>query len=68
MKVTSPTPKPDPFNSATYLIGTLIAARASGDTVLERLVRDRLAERGVNIEFGGELLPVSAARKAVPRG
>ncbi len=66
MKVTSPTTRPDPFNSATYLLSTLIAARASGDAILERLVRDRLADRGVRIQFAGDL-PVPAARKAVQR-
>ncbi len=59
--------KPDPFDSPTYLLATMFAARKSGDVVLERLVSRRLADIGIRIVFADELTQ-PAARKAVARG
>ena len=50
-----------------FLFVTLIAARKSGDKMLESLARDWLAEIGIRVVFADDL-PVPAARKAVDRG
>lgn len=65
VKTKSKNSKPDPFDSTTFLLATMFAARKSGDVVLERLVARRLAERGIRVSFADDL-PVPAARKGVP--
>ena len=51
-------PKPPPdHESPALLLATLYSARKSGDRVLERLTRCRLAALGIVISFGDELPP-----------
>lgn len=64
---TSKGDQPDPFDSPTYLLATLFAARRSGDVVLERLTARRLAEIGIRITFAADL-PAATDRKAADRG
>jgi hypothetical protein len=54
-------PRPD---DPAFLFVTLIAARKSGDKLLESLVRDWLAAIGIRVQFWSELLP-QKSRKAV---
>ena len=44
-----PADRPDPWNSALYALAVLHAARQSGDHVLEREARKRLARFGVRV-------------------
>lgn len=57
---TSPVPRPtDP----PFLFVALLAARKGGDTLLESLARNRLAEIGIRVVFASEL-PAQKAKGA----
>lgn len=62
MPTPSPADPPDPTASPLYLLAVLFSARRSGDRLLERVTRRRLARLGVRVAFGNEL-PAPTARK-----
>jgi hypothetical protein len=53
-----PDPSPDPRpTDPPFLFVILLAARKSGDRMLESLARDWLAELGIRVVFADELDP-----------
>jgi len=63
-----PNPPPDPRpTDPPFLFVTLLAARKSGDRMLESLARGWLAEIGIRVVFADQLGPPLGG-KAVPRG
>jgi hypothetical protein len=52
MTKTLPDPQP---TDAPFLFAILVAARKSGDSMLESLARDWLSEIGIHVVFGDEL-------------
>ena len=52
----APSLQPDPRpTDPPFLLVALLAARQSGDRMLESLARDWLAERGIRVVFGDPL-------------
>ena len=63
-----PSPPVDPKpNSPPFLLAILISSRKSGDTILESLARDWLAEIGIRVVFD-DPLDSPNGRRAVPNG
>jgi hypothetical protein len=52
-------------DSPLYLLAVLVAARKSGDHILARVTRHRLAALGVDVRFADEL---AAPRRAKAKG
>jgi hypothetical protein len=63
LQLPSPTdPAVKQSDSPLYLLAVLVAARKSGDRILARVTRRRLAALGVEVRFAAELAAPKRAR------